>query len=189
MIKNIIAAAVTSLIVAVLALSVTPAPSQAPSDIKPLGSQIETTQINFGAGFITGAEAFVGKGLTKRGVNATSTSATSQALIPRDIIGYSTLVITPTVGKVNMTLPASTTFPTTFLPKSGDRTDFIFFNATTSTALNGTIGFVPGAGSLIEVASSTAIAMTASTSPQKGTKVEILRKWDSDLIFFVAPFF
>lgn len=195
MVKNILTSTITAVIVAVvvvgLALSGGAKPV-APSNEGTNLAGISTVREIFGQGFEAQPSVIQGN-LTHRNLVvsnslvSTSSSLTSYTAIPRDFVGYSTVVINPIVGSLNVTLPASTTFPSTFLPRIGDRTDFILFNASTTAGIN--IGILAGTGSLVEVASSTSAAVTASTSPAKATRVEIIRKWNTDLVFLVSPFF
>lgn len=69
-------------------------------------------------------------------INATSTSDTTETIKATDMLEYSVVDLTPTVGATTYTLPATTTFPTISNP--GDYRTWVFRNAT-STATNVTI--------------------------------------------------
>lgn len=142
---------------------------------------------------VAGTAAFNGTIRSSRsayqgGVNSTSTTATTYTLVSGDIVGYSTISMTPNTGSLNLVLPSSSTM-STWLPNSGDRTSIILFNATTSAGIQ--IGLVPGTGSLLEIASSSigTTALTASTTPAKAMRLEVFRKWNTDLVFLAQPFF
>lgn len=91
-------------------------------------------------------------GTTFGKVNSTSTLATSYTLLARDVVGFDTVVITPNVGDITLTLPASSTMPH-FVPKVGQRVKQCWVNATTTSGID--ITFAAGTGIDLEYASST----------------------------------
>lgn len=97
--------------------------------------------------------------LNTSGVNATSSTGTAQALTLKDISGYATILYTPTVGSVKLTLPASSTL-SSYLPKSGNATDLCIVNSTTTSGIN--ITLASSTGMSIKVASTSAIIGSGS---------------------------
>lgn len=85
--------------------------------------------------------------------NSTSSVQTSQTLAASDIANYSSVIFTPNVGSITLTLPASSTL-SAFLPTAGDWTQQCWLNATSSAGKK--ITFAAGTGIDLEVASSTA---------------------------------
>lgn len=187
MLKNITTSAVTAIIIAILVVSLSggsrPTP---PQEMDPdFGSFTETVKITLGRGFEALESSEVSQNLVRRRINSTTTSATAQTLVPSDFIKYATISVLPTTGSVNWYLPASTTFPTTFLPRLGDWTDFMLINASTTAGIN--VGLIAGTGTLVHTASSTP-ANVASTTAATASRVTVLRKANTDLLFMVAPF-
>ena len=84
---------------------------------------------------------------------ATSTTDTATPLILADINGYDNILMTPNVGALTLTFPASSTVPT-WLPAAGDTQRTCWYNATSTAAA--TIIFAAGTGIDLEVATSTA---------------------------------
>lgn len=184
-ITSIISAGIVAIIVVTLALSgqkATPAPSSSP-DV--LGA-LETTKLTLGQG----AEIYPSNrdgGLIFRGALARTISSSPDSISVGNIIGYSTLLLTPTVSNVIVSLPASTTFPSSYLPRPGDRTQIVIFNASSTAGNQSLLGFAPNTGTIVQVASTTN-AGTASTTGQTGMVVNIMRKPNTDLLFMFAPF-
>lgn len=83
--------------------------------------------------------------------NSTSTPATSYTLKAADITGYSAVVVTPNIGALTWTLPASSTL-TAFLPNAGNETGIWFEDATGTAAA--TLTLVANTGVSVSVASS-----------------------------------
>lgn len=71
------------------------------------------------------------------GVNATSTSDTTETVRVVDMQDYNVLDLTPTVGNTTYTLPATTTFP--LLQEAGATRSWVFRNATTTSGVTATI--------------------------------------------------
>ncbi len=137
---------------------------------------------------VTGAVTVSGQlsgssGIVSSTINSTSTTATSETMSATDLVGYSVISITPNTGALTVTLPASSTL-STYLPNAGDSTSFVLFNAST-TALQ-TVTIAAGTGTLLEVASTTATAVTA---PAKASRITVFRKPNSDLVFLQQNFF
>lgn len=96
-------------------------------------------------------------GVTYGNYLATSTSATTYTLVAADLVGssgfaYDTIALTPTVGDLTITLPASSTLRH-FLPQAGMSAKQCFYNASTTAGIDITIA--AGTGIDLEVASST----------------------------------
>lgn len=105
-------------------------------------------------------------GLLKTGVNATSTiAASAQTLVPADVNGYDTLILTPNVASITLTLFASST-ASTFLPTAGLSQTTCIINGTTTAAVN--ITLAGGTGTTLLVASSSASTLGSLViGPQK----------------------
>ena len=91
-------------------------------------------------------------GILRSYTNSTSTTATTQTLLVGDILNYDTVILTPNVGALTLTLPASSTL-TAMVPTAGDVQETCFYNATSTAAA--TITFAAGTGINIVTASST----------------------------------
>jgi hypothetical protein len=102
---------------------------------------------NFNAGVVLNAGQLLSY------TNASS-SVTTGTLKESDLLGYDTILATPTGAAATKTLtfPATSTL-TSFVPNAGDRQDLCFFNATTTAAT--TITFAAGTGIDLETSSST----------------------------------
>jgi hypothetical protein len=100
---------------------------------------------------ITGLTTFNGPSLVSY-TSATSTSATAMTLNQADLM-YSSRLVTPNVGALTYTFPATSTL-TTFIPTAGDMARQCFYNATSTAAA--TIIFAAGTGIDLEVATSSA---------------------------------
>lgn len=83
--------------------------------------------------------------------NSTSTSLTSETMVAADFSGYTTVVMTPNVGNLTLTFPASSTM-TTFLPAVGDTQHTCFVNGTTTANIQ--LILAGGTGTNLQVASS-----------------------------------
>lgn len=71
------------------------------------------------------------------GVNATSTTDTTEVFQASDLLNYNVLDLTPNIGNTTYTLPATTTFPG--IPKAGDMRQWVFRNATSTSGVTATI--------------------------------------------------
>ena len=93
---------------------------------------------------------------------ATSTTGTTQTLKAADVapdgVAYDVVLLTPNVGDVTLTFPASSTLPS-FLPTAGMSATQCWYNASTTAGID--ITFAAGAGMDFEVSSSTVSANTA----------------------------
>lgn len=101
-----------------------------------------------GAQTLTGATSLNGlvtlnAGYNNSYVNSTSTADTTQQLVAADIIGYTSVVMTPTVGATTVTFPASSTLAA-MVPAAGDWFVQCWYNATTTASQ--TITFAAGTG-------------------------------------------
>lgn len=112
------------------------------------------------------------------GVLSTTTPA-SMTLSATDLIGVSTISMFPNVGAITITLPATTTL-TSWLPNTGDRTSFVLVNATSTSAI--TLTVAAGTGSLISKAST-----TAAVGPGGMMLINVVRKANTDLLFYLSP--
>lgn len=113
------------------------------------------------------------------GTNATSTVVTAYTLISQDVVGYSTIDLTPNTGSLTLTLPASSTM-STWLPSEGNRLTILLVNATTTPGVN--IITAAGTGSLISNASTTLVI-----GPQKAMLLNVDRKPNTDLLWITVP--
>lgn len=111
--------------------------------------------------------------------NATSTTATAQTLIAGDIVGYTTISLTPNTGSTTLTLPASSTL-STWLSYSGSSLVFSLFDASTTSGVNITV--VAGTGTLVADAST-----TATVTSGKMMEIRVMRKPNNDLLFTLYP--
>jgi hypothetical protein len=195
MVKNtltsIVTATAVAIVVSVLALAGfnTPQPvvmDQSKSDGLTLAG-LETVRLTLGGGVDVIANNRDG-GLVFKGGLATTSAATTTVIPSSNIVGFNTILYKPLRPNVTLQLPASTTFPQSFLPRAGDRTRILFFNATTTTTgSQNNVGFAGGTGTLVKVASSTP-AGTASTTGQNAMEITILRKPNTDLLFLLEPY-
>ena len=98
-------------------------------------------------------------------VNSTSTNNTTLTLVASDIVSrvdgaaYDTVIMTPQVGDVTFTFPASSTL-SHFIPKTGQRAEQCWQNASSTTGID--ITFAAGTGIDLETASSTITDLTLS---------------------------
>lgn len=97
---------------------------------------------------------------------ATTTQATAETLVPADVTGYDTVILTPNnPGNTTLTFFASST-ATTWLPAAGDTQHVCFLNSTTTANVN--YIFAGGTGTTLLVASSTATVLgSPRIGPQK----------------------
>lgn len=117
---------------------------------------------------------------TYSGVNSTSTTAVAYTLAAQDVIGYSTIILTPNTASTTLTLPASSTLAS-WVPQAGQRINMFLFDGSTTPGVN--IGIIAGSGSLIENASS-----TATTTSSKAMELDVMRKPNGDLLWSIVPF-
>lgn len=113
------------------------------------------------------------------GTNSTSTPLVATTLLNSDIVGYTTISMTPNTANLLLTLPASSTL-STWLPLAGNAVTFYLLNATTTAGVN--IGLYPGIGTLIQQAST-----TATTTSQRYSEIKVVRKPNTDLLFMIIP--
>lgn len=117
--------------------------------------------INATSGFVLGFLATFDAGVTYSYTNSTSTTATAETATASEIANYTTVIMTPNVGALTITLPASSTL-SAFLPAAGDRMEQCWYNATGTAAMN--IIFAAGTGIDLEVASSTGLSAQGAVS-------------------------
>lgn len=142
--KNALIAAAVAVVVVVLAFMF----------VKPV--QQVTNQVGASTGpDHYNLEQFFG-GVLLGNVNATSTPI-SMTLRTSDLAGKDTVLMTPTIGSITVTFPASST-AASWLPTAGQRQRTCFQNATSTAAA--TIVFAAGTGIDLETASSTPSDLT-----------------------------
>ncbi len=104
-------------------------------------------------------------GFIQSSTSATSTITSAQTLIPSDISGFNTVILTPNVSSDTVTLFASST-ASAFLPVAGDSQQTCIMNGTTTAGIN--ITLAGGTGTTLLVASSSATAVGSLViAPQK----------------------
>lgn len=119
-------------------------------------------------------------GLFEGGINSTTTPA-SMTLALSDLNSSSLLSMTPTVGSITVTLPASTTMSSGgFLPNAGDCTWDVIHNATTTASSN--ITLAAGTGFILADAST-----TKAIIPGGAASLRICRKANTDYIGVMVP--
>lgn len=117
---------------------------------------------------------------THGGLNSTTTSI-SMTLAPADINNESFISMTPIVGSISVTLPATTTSGmSSFLPNAGDVKTILFHNASSTAGIN--ITLVAGTGTLLKSAST-----TAAVTPLGITTLNAVRKVNGDILFEMIP--
>lgn len=111
------------------------------------------------------------------GNSKSTTTPISLTLKATDIIGFDTVLMTPTIGAITVTFPASSTLKN-LVPRAGQMATQCWFNATSTAGAN--ITFVAGTGLDFEVAStSLAAAATmaqAAVLPGNGACFRYIRK-------------
>lgn len=146
------------------------------------GYWVGSVQIANSSGISAAALATFRGGVLNSYTNSTSTSATTQTLLAADIANYSTVILTPTVGAVTLTLPASSTLAT-FVPTAGDRQEQCWINASSTAAA--TIKFAAGTGIDLEFATSSSLILGAGNSgcfkyirkPATASTFDIIAQW------------
>lgn len=143
-----------------------------------------TTVVNGTSGAWVGSIVAAGtakfdSSVTYSSVNSTTTPA-SMTMSESDFSGYSSLLITPTVGAVTMTLPASSTI-TSMIPAAGDVVDFTIVNATSSAFA---ITFAGGTGLTLQQASS-----TLALGSNQIAILRFIRKANTDIIAYFSQAF
>jgi len=93
--------------------------------------------------------------------NSTSTTATTQTLVAADILNYTSIILTPNVGALTLTFPASSTL-SAMVPVAGDSFKQCWYNATTTAAV--TITFAAGTGIDFQRAATTTTDGGATTA-------------------------
>jgi hypothetical protein len=111
-------------------------------------------------------------GVLESYANATTTSL-STTLKASDFTGYNSILVTPIVGNITLTFPASSTV-STFLPAAGDMQRTCFENSTTTAGVY--ITLAGGTGFDLQVASSSTTALGSTViGPQKVGCVNFVR--------------
>lgn len=114
-------------------------------------------------------------------VNSTSTTATTQTLAARDLVGadgfaFDTVLFTPNTGNTTLTLPASSTLRH-FLPQPGQRAKQCWVNSTSTASV--TITFAAGTGIDLETVATSTTAGTAgvvAVNTGQGVCFDFIRK-------------
>lgn len=128
---------------------------------------------------------YLSGGFRTGGTNSTSTPV-SLTLKAADLATYTSVSMTPTIGAITVTLPASSTMAT-FLPNAGDRTSFVWVNASTTAAA--VITVAAGTGTLLMTASSSGTTVAPATiDGTKAAVIQVIRKANTDLLFLMQPF-
>lgn len=138
----------------------------------PVAGQVRGTTAAF-----TSTSAFSGLMTLNAGSLRTYTSATTttgnDVFGLSDLTGYDTIIVTPTIGSMTLTLPASSTVPT-WLPSAGNSQKTCFVNGTTTTGI--VITMAGGTGTNLLVASSTATALGSTLLfPKKMACIDFVR--------------
>lgn len=107
---------------------------------------------------VSGAATFDG-GIVQSSALATSTNGNATTLAESDLQGYNSILYTPNVSDVTLTLPASSTLDT-FIPNAGDRVSIAIVNATTTTGID--ITLAGGSGTLLRSATTTKTILSNS---------------------------
>lgn len=139
-------------------------------------------QIANSSGISAAALATLRGGVLYSYTNSTSTTATTQTLVAADIANYSTVILTPNVGAVTLTLPASSTL-SALIPTAGDRTEQCWVNGSSTAAA--TIKFAAGTGIDLEFATSSTLILGAGDSgcfryirkPATASTFDIIAQW------------
>ena len=101
-------------------------------------------------------------------VNSTSSNNTTLTLVAGDIVSrvegaaYDTIIMTPQVGTLALTLPASSTLAH-FIPKTGQRAEQCWQNASSTAGIN--ITFAAGTGIVLQNASTSVATLTPTIGP------------------------
>ena len=153
-------------------------------------SNIQALTSKIGTGCDNGFSTCVG--VVEYGGLLSTTTSISMTLAPTDM-QYGLISMTPIVGGITITLPATTTSGmSAFLPNAGDNTSFYWSNATTTTntSLN-IITVAAGTGTLLETATSSTSAFTGANPvipPGRGATVDCYRKVNTDIVCMMSPF-
>lgn len=116
------------------------------------GFLFSTCTATSGLSITSGGLLQTDSGQLKSYTNSTSTLTTAYTFVLGDINAFDSVLITPNIAALTVTLPASSTVPT-WLPAAGDRQDTCFVNSTTTAAA--TLTFAGATGTLLRTASST----------------------------------
>lgn len=144
-----------------------------------LTTGINGTSLNTDVNLSVYGAASISQSLKTGGILSTSTPA-NMTMAYTDL-QYSVISVLPTVGSITMTLPASTTMSSSYLPNAGDSTQFVVHNASSTAGIK--ITLAGGTGSLVEVSTSTA-ATTFLIQPLGTALIEAYRKANTDYIFY-----
>lgn len=114
-------------------------------------------------------------GLTSFSGAYATTSTGSETLAASDLI-YPTVVMTPNLAALTVTLPTATTLGSSFLPNTGDRMSFVLYNATSTGAA--IITLAGNTGTTLVSASSTKLVLAGYY-----TTIEAIRTSATTLVF------
>lgn len=117
-----------------------------------LGGKVTDPSFGANAGPDSYSHSTFFEGLTRGGVNATSTDDTTATFLQGNLLSVSRIEFTPNVTGITATLPATSTL-SSFVPKKGMTADIILCNATTTAAAPFTLAF--GSGMIDSLATST----------------------------------
>jgi len=128
-----------------------------------------------GATTLTGASTVTGSLTLDGGYNLSGVTATTSngngTFTYSYICGKSSILVNNTAGAVTLTLPATSTLPTTCIPTAGDRTSIAISNVGTST-----VTIATGTGITLSKATSTATIL-----PSTMAVIEFVRKANTDI--------
>ena len=146
------------------------------------GFSVDGTTVITGAGVITGTTGSMSGLLTldggtlKSSTNSTSTTATSYTFVQADLLNYDTMLMTPNVGDLTLTLTASSSL-TSLVPNTGDTYELAIVNASTTAGID--ITLAGGTGTLLRKATTTATILANSVGI-----LQFIRKANTDIIVF-----
>ena len=122
-------------------------------------------------------------GVVTQGGSLSTTTSVSLTLQPSDL-GYGTILMTPIVGSITVTLPATTTAGmSSFLPNTGDTTQIIIVNSTTTAAQNLTIAGNTG----MKLSNASTSATIIGGGNQGVATLEFVRKSNTDINVIFSP--
>lgn len=127
-------------------------------------------------------------GVIRSYTNSTSTTATTYTAVQADILNYDTILMTPNVGALTITFPATSTL-TSMVPSAGDTQETCLYNATSTSAA--TITITAGAGMDLErVATSTTSGSTGVLAiPATGSACfKFVRQTNTDISVLMTSF-
>ena len=153
-----------------------------PIDVKPADIQIvtmgdQTLGASPGSDFFNDVRS---RGMFTQGGGVLSTSTDSTAMVPTAAtFDYGLIQVTPTVGDLTYTFPASSTLYA-MIPSPGDSRTVMIYNASTTAGID--VIFAAGTGTEIKGIGSTPLTIDEASM---GT-LKFVRKANSDIIIFMT---